>query len=147
MEDPAGAVKCAVQKKKDTRAMEDADLYELYLRQYAKKEQKDEAERVLEAGEVLGCMMVDTNQWQITLRDAITQVDKVVLLQKGGNDEALRLLKALPLRVEDWGDINSAVSFIHKTIAEYLCARRLLRVADTLATHLSGRCFSQDTPN
>eukprot|EP00756_Hemistasia_phaeocysticola_P043292 Hpha_TRINITY_DN17020_c2_g3::TRINITY_DN17020_c2_g3_i10::g.165945::m.165945 len=38
MQDPAGAVKCAVQKKKDTRAMEDADLYELYLRQYAKKE-------------------------------------------------------------------------------------------------------------
>eukprot|EP00756_Hemistasia_phaeocysticola_P032767 Hpha_TRINITY_DN16428_c2_g4::TRINITY_DN16428_c2_g4_i1::g.163112::m.163112 len=154
MVDPLRALDRAAKKRKEGRSvMNEADLYEVYLTHCAstsgvlKYDCKDEEiKKVMEVGEVIGCMMANSNEWQLQLGEVVARVEAVVLT-KGEHDEARRLMKALPLRVEDWGDIHSALSFRHKTLAEYLCARRLLRVADSLVIHLSGRCFSQDTPN
>eukprot|EP00756_Hemistasia_phaeocysticola_P042345 Hpha_TRINITY_DN16965_c0_g1::TRINITY_DN16965_c0_g1_i15::g.53183::m.53183 len=155
MEDPLGAVKRAAERKKDMGAMQEADLYELYLnkcvassgvlKEEVEEKRMEEVQFALQVGEAVACMMVDKNEWQLELGQVIRRAAEG--LPKKSHEEVRRLLKALPLRVEDWGDEKSAVSFRHKTLAEYLCARRLLRVADTLVTHLSGRCFSQDTPN
>eukprot|EP00756_Hemistasia_phaeocysticola_P032814 Hpha_TRINITY_DN16431_c1_g1::TRINITY_DN16431_c1_g1_i6::g.159491::m.159491 len=117
MEDPLRALERASKRREEGSVMDEADLYEVYLLHYTATSgvlkhdcKEEEIKRVMEAGEVVACLMVNSNEWQLQLGDVVTRVEEIVL-SKGQRDEARRLLKALPLRVEDWGDINSAVSF------------------------------------
>lgn len=86
----------------------EADLYEAYLGSSGGAE-------VLRAGEALACLMTGRGEWQVRVGDAVAVVLGDLKKEASG---ARKLLKSLPLRVEDWGDEGSSLSFRHKTLPE-----------------------------
>ena len=119
-------------------------VYERYLAKSVSE--KSGSEDALRAAEKVACYMTDQDKWQICLKDAVNAV-------VGGDGDAegraaaIQLLRCLPVRVEDWNDEDLMMSFRHKSIAEYLCARRLWREpSETLLQRVS-RAFSKTTPN
>ena len=103
-------------------------------------------EGVLRVGELIACAMLQAQTWQGVLgteRARLLEQDNVCNAEA---DEAFRLM---PFRVESFEDDRSAFAFRHKTLGEFLVARRLSRkggVADTLRCKVR-RAFSQDAPN
>eukprot|EP00659_Diplonema_papillatum_P018149 gene18149-27957_t len=74
--------------------------------------------------------------WGVAVREAL-----------GVDDGAAeRLLRCLPLRVENWKERGSSVSFCHKTLAEFLCFRELWADPSHLLNRASARCFGKETP-
>ncbi|KAJ9461234.1 putative WD repeat-containing protein [Diplonema papillatum] len=130
-------------------------IYEGYLLECSRKKLRrktpsgqpidvQHVEDVLRTGERVACFMADTNMWQLPLKDAVA----AALGASDTTEAVVDRLRCLPVRVEDWNDDNLLLSFRHKTIPEYLCARRLWREpAETLSADLSSRSFSKDTPN
>eukprot|EP01063_Lacrimia_lanifica_P033931 TRINITY_DN6166_c0_g1_i1.p1 TRINITY_DN6166_c0_g1~~TRINITY_DN6166_c0_g1_i1.p1 ORF type:complete len:1811 (+),score=437.13 TRINITY_DN6166_c0_g1_i1:89-5521(+) len=135
---------------------QEIDVYHCYLQSVAaaavtkasdKKVHKADltkaVDEVLDFGGSLAAHMVTHNLWQVSLSTAVDSLTSRKALPVKCRDA----LRALPLRVEDWGDDASALSFRHKTLGEYLVARRLWRDAAALKRDLHQRSFSKETPN
>ena len=134
------------------QCLSDVAVYEAYLQKYVEVELRQgsagaaRVEEVLRVGELIACAMLQAQTWQGVLgteRARLLKEDNVGVAQA---DEAFRLL---PFRVESFEDDSSAFTFRHKTLGEFLVARRLARkggVPGTLGSKLR-RAFSQDAPN
>ena len=128
------------------KASEDV-IYETYLQMCTEGEMGASAsadvnvEDVLRAGELVACRMLETNEWQGTVGVAMQRLG-----EQYGVSEDVRgaCFRCLPFRIEDFGEEKSAFTFRHKSLGEYLAARRLAR--DTTGTlALVQRSFSKDS--
>eukprot|EP00756_Hemistasia_phaeocysticola_P065922 Hpha_TRINITY_DN8885_c0_g1::TRINITY_DN8885_c0_g1_i2::g.141611::m.141611 len=144
MHDPLRVIdELSIELRKKSLVVQEVDLKELYLRKHADAADVDE---VLRAGEAIACLMVRRNVWQVRLDEVMAVVENV-REREHNSDRVRRVLKRLPLRVEDWGNLESSVSFQHRILGEYLCARLLWRAEGTLLTEFSSLSFSKENPN
>ena len=136
--------------EEDTARLDRNQVYEKYLMKHAdvkvrqRKGAGSTAEEVLRGGERVACWMASHNRWQVPLKDALDAALKGASFSR---EEAMEVLRCLPVRVEDWNDELLLLSFRHKTIPEYLCARRLWRDPEHTLQYDMLRSFSKDTPN
>ena len=106
-----------------------ADFLEAYLQDYASqnidKKSSTTPEEVIMFGETLACKMLTTDNWQGCL--------SLYNLTSENN-----YLECLPIRYNDAAACQqfTCLTFRHKTIAEYLIVRRLIRDPSVLVTHL-----------
>ena len=118
------------------------DIYEAYLVMHIQNELKkidrDIVEELMQVGELIACLMLDSNSWTNVIYET-----RRTLKRFGIESSRCNLCFAcLPFRIEDKTE-DSEFSFGHKSLAEYLIARRLLREPeDTLG--LFQRSFSKD---
>ena len=124
----------------------ETDIYKAFLIKWTSdelrkfKNSKVTPEELLEVGEQLACKMLQTGKWQVVLGDEATR------LSKRFKHVALAL-RCLPLRVEDFNDKNSIVTFRHKTLGEFLAARRLATNPITCLKEEIIKPFSKGAPN
>ena len=100
-----------------------------------------EVEAVLRAGELVACRMLATNEWQGT----VSVMSQYLEQQHGVSKEVWdACFRCLPFRIEDFGKERSTFTFRHKSLGEYLAARRLAR-DPTSTLELLGQCsFSKE---
>ena len=134
------------------QCLSDVAVYEAYLQKHVEVGLRQgsvgaaRAEEVLRVGELIACAMLQAQTWQGSLG-----TERARLLEEDGVDRARadEAFRVLPFRVESFHDDSSAFAFRHKTLGEFLVARRLARkgaVADTLGCKVR-RAFSKDAPN
>ena len=126
-------------------------IYEAYLQTWTKKEMASACgsgaedlslEEVVRAGELVACRMLDVNEWQGTVGVASQSLVSQHDLSEAVRDACFR---CLPFRIEDFGEERSAFTFRHKSLGEYLAARRLARDPAGTLGQLVQRSFSKDS--
>ena len=100
-----------------------------------------EVEAVLRAGELVACRMLATNEWQGTVSVMSQYLEQQHDMTRQETESGFR---CLPFRIEDFGEERSTFTFCHKSLGEYLAARRLAR-DPTSTLELLGQCsFSKE---
>ena len=131
----------------ETRCPE-GEAYEGYLKEWTKSKMSAslghtaaaadfiEVEDVLRAGEVLACRMLETNTWH----DTVAAATEHLVAQSVSEDLIDVCFRCLPLSIA----ACSTFTFRHKTLAEYLAARRLFREPKVTLQGLVQRSFTKD---
>eukprot|EP01063_Lacrimia_lanifica_P030542 TRINITY_DN4872_c0_g1_i1.p1 TRINITY_DN4872_c0_g1~~TRINITY_DN4872_c0_g1_i1.p1 ORF type:complete len:1694 (+),score=451.34 TRINITY_DN4872_c0_g1_i1:47-5128(+) len=109
------------------------DIYEHYLRAVGRGGGQSSVDALLRRLEVVAMRMLNNNSWQLPMHAVLEEVEDVATVEQ-----------CIPCRVEDPHDPAASFAFSHKTIAEYLVARRLWR--EPRALDDITRAFSLDTP-
>ena len=92
-----------------------------------------EVEAVLRAGELVACRMLATNEWQGTVSVMSQYLEQQHDMTRQETESGFR---CLPFRIEYFVEEGSTFAFCHKSLGEYLAARRLAR--DPTSTGVAG---------